>query len=259
MKSNFFTSERAVLSVVLLNAVVIFLQECGVQSPLLAMLDALCTLYFVAEMVIKHLAFGPRTYWRSGWNALDGVVTIVTLPSLFAAFWPSLITGTGFLQVLRALRLLKLLRTARFFPNIKAIVRGFRMALRDSAAILLAFVLMIFIVALINCSLFKAAAPQYFGTPLDACYSMFRLFTVEGWYEIPDAIGSAVGAGWVHLVRGYFCLLLIGGGIIGMSLLNSIFVDAMVSDNNDDIKAQLDRLEEKLDALQKSVNQDADK
>lgn len=34
-----------------------------------------------------------------------------------------------------------------------------------------------------------------------------------------------------------------------MSLLNSIFVDAMVSDNNDDVEHRLDILEQKIDKL----------
>ena len=54
-------------------------------------------------------------------------------------------------------------------------------------------------------------------------------------------------------VRVYFSLLLIAGGIIGMSLINSIFVDAMVSDNNDDVKAQLAQMEAKIDELTKLI------
>ena len=57
------------------------------------------------------------------------------------------------------------------------------------------------------------------------------------------------------LVRIYFSLLLIAGGIIGMSLINSIFVDAMVSDNNDDVKAQLSEMEAKIDELTKLLTE----
>ena len=39
------------------------------------------------------------------------------------------------------------------------------------------------------------------------------------------------------------------GGVIGMSFINSVFVDAMVADNNDDVKAKLDEIEKKLDKL----------
>ena len=52
-----------------------------------------------------------------------------------------------------------------------------------------------------------------------------------------------------------FSLLLIFGGIIGMSLINSIFVDEMVSDNNDDVKQQLRAIEEKLDKLSEKLKE----
>ena len=41
----------------------------------------------------------------------------------------------------------------------------------------------------------------------------------------------------------YFSMLLFLGGIIGMSLINSIFVDAMVADNNDDVLKKLEQVE----------------
>ena len=102
---------------------------------------------------------------------------------------------------------------------------------------------------MINCSLFKDLAPEYFATPLDSIYSVFRLFTVEGWYDIPDAITVSISPAWGKIVRFYFCILLLLGGILGMSFINSIFVDAMVSDNNDDVKAQLAEMEKKIDKL----------
>jgi voltage-gated sodium channel len=42
------------------------------------------------------------------------------------------------------------------------------------------------------------------------------------------------------------------GGIIGLSLINSIFVDAMAEDNNDEVLEKLRRLEEKIDQLTKN-------
>lgn len=85
---------------------------------------------------------------------------------------------------------------------------------------------------------------------------MFRLFTIEGWYEIPNAVAGGMAPVWLHVVRTYFCLLLIGGGIIGMSLINSIFVDAMAADNNDDVKAQLSELEKKIDDIRRLLKED---
>ena len=44
------------------------------------------------------------------------------------------------------------------------------------------------------------------------------------------------------------------GCIIGMSLLNSIFVDAMVSDNNNDVEDKLNSIESKLAEIQKKLD-----
>ncbi len=83
---------------------------------------------------------------------------------------------------------------------------------------------------------------------------MFRIFTVEGWYEIPDAIAAATSPAVAFLSKVYFSLLLGVFGLLGMSFINSVFVDAMVEDNNDDLKTQLDRIEQKLNDLQQHNN-----
>ena len=44
-------------------------------------------------------------------------------------------------------------------------------------------------------------------------------------------------------------MLLIMGGIIGMSFINSIFVDAMVADNNDDLEQQLKTLQTSVEEV----------
>jgi len=46
-----------------------------------------------------------------------------------------------------------------------------------------------------------------------------------------------------------FIFILLTGGIFGLSLVNSIFVDAMVSDNNDELEKKIDDLNEKVSKL----------
>ena len=241
-------NEMLLLAIVVLNVVVIFIQECGVEHLVLSVIDIACTLIFVAEMVVKHREYGWRGYWGDRWNVLDGVVTLLSLPALLVYFMPDSYSLNAII-IFRALRVFKLFRTARRFPNLTEIWAGFKLALRQSAGFLLGYLIVIVVIAMFNSALFGKTAPQYFGTPLDAIYAVFQLFTVEGWYEIPDAVVGGMNPVCVYIVRLYFCLLLIGGGIIGMSLINSIFVDALAADNNDDVKAKLDVLEEKLDRL----------
>lgn len=242
-------SERTTLSIVLLNVAAVFLQECGVDSVALSTIDIVCTVFFVVEMLLKHLDLGIKAYWRDGWNVLDGLVTIISLPALLAYFIPS-VSDYSFIIAFRALRVFKLFRAARRFPKLNELWGGFRLALRQSRAFLLGYFIIIVVVAMFNSALFGKASPEYFATPLDGIYSMFQMFTVEGWYEIPNAVVGDMAPVWLHIVRIYFCLLLISGGIIGMSLINSIFVDALAADNNDDVKDKLNQLEKKLDTLQ---------
>lgn len=241
-------NEKLLLAIVILNVVVIFIQECGVDHLALSLTDIVCTLIFIAEMVVKHREYGMKGYWRDRWNALDGIVTILSIPALLAYLIPE-IASINAIIIFRALRVFKLFRTARRFPNLTEIWSGFKLALRQSAGFLLGYFIVIVVIAMFNSALFGKVAPEYFDTPLDAIYSVFQLFTVEGWYEIPNAVVGDLSPVWTHIIRFYFCLLLIGGGIIGMSLINSIFVDALAADNNDDVKAKLDVLEQKLDRL----------
>ena len=251
-----FMSDRFIMPVIIFNAILIFCEESGLNNVVLEFLDVLCTVIFFVEMIFKHRALGLKGYWSSGLNIMDGVLVLISLPSIVFFLAGSAMTGPSFLLVLRIFRVFRFFRLVRLFPDFAVIARNFRLAMQQSRAILLGFGVIIVTFALIGSCLFKTAAPEYFGTPLDGIYTTFRLFTIEGWYDIPDAvvkgledqIGGSIHI-WHRLIRLYFSVLLIIGGIIGMSLINSIFVDAMVSDNNDDVKAQLREMEQKLDRL----------
>lgn len=253
--NKIFLNDHIMMGIILINAIGIFLQTSGIDSAWLMWTDEICTLLFVAELIVKHMAFGVRAYWQDGWNRMDGTLVILSLPSLLTPFLNIEAAGLSVLLVFRLLRVLKFFRVMHFFPNFGKIVHGFRLAMKESWAVLAAFAVIIIIFGLINCSLFRDLAPQFFSTPLDSIYSVFRMFTIEGWYEIPDAVAEATSPFVAHLVRLYFVLLLIGGGIIGMSFINSIFVDAMVEDNNDDVKQQLQSIEHQLTEIQKKLEE----
>lgn len=246
--------ENLIFVVILLNSVVIFLQACGYESMTFYVLDAVFTVLFIVEMAVKHYVLGARGYWSDGWNRMDGVLVLLSIPSLIAWVIPVMGANLSVLLVMRLLRALRFFRLIHFFgeKGMRQLARGFTRAMKASSAVLAAFFLIIVIFGLINCGLFGHVAPEFFGTPLRSIYSVFRLFTLEGWYEIPDSIcDESAPTLTLIAVRLYFSMLLIAGGIIGMSFINSVFVDAMTEDNNDDVKEQLRRLEEKVDELLK--------
>ena len=249
--SRLFLNDQFLLVVIFFNAIIIFLQEYHVNSFVITLLDMICTFIFIIEMAFKHYHLGIKNYWSNALNVMDGILVILSVPSIIDTFAPGVLNDVSFLLAMRTFRIFRFFRLAHFFPNVAVIARNFGLAMRQSYAVFIALMLIILIFALISCELFGEKVPDLFGTPLDSIYSTFRLFTIEGWYDIPDQVGASMGdTGWAHFVRLYFSVLLFAGGIIGMSLVNSIFVDAMVSDNNDDVKEQLDRIEDKLRELE---------
>lgn len=247
--SKFLLNEQMILFVIVLNTIVIFLEESGIHNKYLLFIDLSCTIIFIMEMIVKHIYYGFHGYWSSGWNRLDGILVFLSIPSLILFFFPRGYFDFSVLLIFRLFRIMRVFRLARFFPNFMVLITNLRLAMRQTRAIFLAFFVIILVFGLMNCVIFKHMAPEYFATPLKSIYSVFRICTVEGWYEIPDAISEVTSPFWGNMVRLYFSLFLLLGGIIGMSFINSIFVDAMVSDNNDDVKAQLKEMEKKIDRL----------
>ena len=71
---------------------------------------------------------------------------------------------------------------------------------------------------------------------------------------MPEAIAENGGTFMAIFARSYFSILLFLGGIIGMSLVNSIFVDAMAADNNDEVLEKLSQIEKKLDQMKQNAD-----
>ena len=248
-------NERFILVVILINSVLIYAQVSGYENYFMGILDTICTFIFLFEMIVKHKEYGVKGYWSDGWNRLDGSLVILSLPSVAALFIPNDMADLSFLMIFRLLRVLRFFRVLHFFPNFTKVIEGFKRAMRESYAILLSFLVIIIIFGLLNCSLFRDADPMHFGTPLRSIYAVFQICTVEGWYEIPNAIAEYYGITSLaaEFVRLYFCFQLILGGIIGMSFINSIFVDAMVQDNNDEVSQKIDQLQKSLDELKSKL------
>lgn len=258
---NIFLNENFILGIIILNSAIIFAQSYHLEYRWLASIDIVCSILFILEMMVKHIEFGVRKYWSDGWNRLDGILVILSIPSILAFIFPGLLSNLSFLLILRLLRVLRFFRIMHFFPNFSKIVKGFKLAMRDTWAVLLSFFVVVVVMGMINCSFFKDADPEHFCNPLRSIYSVFQICTVEGWYDIPNAVAEYYGTTTcvASLVRLYFCLQLILGGIIGMSFINSIFVDAMVSDNNDAVEAKIDELNKKLDELTTELKKNKNK
>ena len=206
-------------------------------------------------MIIKIVDKGFSKYYADKWNRFDFILVLISIPSLAVIFYNDSALQLNIFLTLRVFRVFKFFRLIRFFPNATSLISSIKRAIKASYIIILGFFLLVFIVSLVTCSLYKNIAPEYFGNPLDSFYSVFRIFSVEGWYEIPDLIASRTSNIVGLFSKLYFIILLLCGGILGLSLVNSIFVDAMVSDNNDELQNEVKQMSDKIENLTKSIEE----
>ena len=256
MIKRFFLSERNIMVVIMLNAIAIFLLYFPSleNNKFLLLLDHFFLLVFVMEAGVKINVNKWKYYIANRWNQFDFTIVMLSLPSLLESFME--VPNTSLLLVLRLFRLIRLVRFIRFVPHITQIMAGLARALKSSVFILLALIFFNFMLALLTCHLFRTLAPEYFGNPLLSAYSIFQLFTLEGWNEIPQLISERANNGMIEaFTRFYFVSVVLFGGIFGLSIANAIFVDEMTIDNNRILEDKIDRLQEQISALQESLNQ----
>jgi voltage-gated sodium channel len=255
-----FLNDRFIIGLILVNSLLVFTIGFEIDTwifPYLLLFDSVITGLFLIEAGVKIRHFGFNIYIKDSWNKLDFILVVLAIPSLLEYLLPNDLIDLNFLMALRILRIFKFFRFIRFIPKVERILEGIYRAARASILILIGFLIVNFTIGLLSCFMFREISPEYFSNPIESIYSIFKIFTVEGWYEIPDSLTSSVDNAWViQLIRLFFIVVLFIGGIFGLSLVNSIFVDAMVSDNNRELEEKIKSLEEKIDVLiQQSISQ----
>jgi len=252
MIKKLFLNDKIILILILLNAVLIFISGFDLSETnriFLRILDNTITGLFIVEVIVKFRVYGIKKYFSSNWNKFDFLLIALSLPAFISFLLNVETTSVSFLLVFRVMRVFKSFRFLKFIPGIEDLIKGIQRALKASIIVLIGFAIYIFIIGIFSFYIFKSSAPEYFSNPMTSLYSVFKIFTVEGWFEIPEKITQGYSETASLFTYFYFIFILLTGGIFGLSLVNSIFVDAMVSDNNDGLEKKIDNLEKKITEL----------
>jgi len=167
------TVQRVILAAIVINAVVLGLETApsivARYGPLLKIVDTVCLSLFVVEIVAKLFARGPR-FFRDGWNVFDFFVVAI-----------SLIPQSGNLSILRALRVIRVLRLVSALPQMRKVVEGLIDALPGMGTVFLMMSLIFYVGAVISTQLFGGGFPEWFGTVGASAYTLFQIMTLESW------------------------------------------------------------------------------
>lgn len=221
------------------------------KHPIIHFINALVITYFLLEFVIKVFKFRFKYYFKSRSNKFDFAVLVL---SLFFVITPNI--NVGNIIYLRFFRLLSLIKLLKLIPNSNHILQGVLRAIKASKAVLALLLVMLVFFSLLGFTLFSSYLPEFFGDPLKAMNSVFTIFTIENWGEIPEAAKS-LGQPYVYYaVNSFVISVLILGGFIAVSLANAIFVDEMVSDNNNDLKNEILELKNEIQEIKELLTKE---
>ena len=247
-------NEKVIGTLIALNAVVAvylgfdnlpFIQE-------VAYLDYLITILFTCEVAFKIFVY-KRDFFKVKWNWFDFIVVSVSFIALLL-FWSGIESNIlESFAILRTVRLFKFLRILRIIPNIEKTFSDLKKAVRVTSGIIIGGFIILIIVGVVLCSMYKDVDPVNFGDPIVSMYSTFRIFSVEGWYEIPDEMctnTSYVNATFIRLL--FSVLVLFGMFMLGF-IISSIS-DELALDNNDELLGKTKELEDKIDKLNEKID-----
>eukprot|EP00899_Mesostigma_viride_P019947 jgi/Mesvir1/27954/Mv20161-RA.1 len=180
--------EYIVLAVILLNMVFMAMQhadEGRVWSRVIDDTNYAFVSFFLFELTLKLLAYGPIQYFADSWNRFDFVVVAVSVVELFFTF------GTG-VSVLRLLRLARFLRYLKSLRSLTTLFNTLLMSMPTLANVLGLMFLLLFIFAVLGVELFGKVTQHQenidrrtnFQNWGYAMLTLFRMCTGEGWNGI---------------------------------------------------------------------------
>ncbi|MFE2761509.1 ion transporter [Streptomyces halstedii] len=173
-----------VLAVILLNAALLGLETySGLVAEWhrwLRLAEHACLAVFTVEILLRLGAHAdrPRNFCKDPWNLFDLAVVL-------CAFLPFVRENT---TVLRLLRLARVLRTARFLPQLRIVLVAVGRSLPGTLSFLLVGALLLYVYAMVGWVFFGRQDPEHYGSIGRAVLTLFLLMILDG-------IGDAIHAG----------------------------------------------------------------
>jgi len=166
--------QKAIVTLIILNSVLIGFETSDeymeTYGAYIDTIDQVILYLFVAEIILKLYAYG-WSFFKDPWNLFDSlIVGISVVPSLGASF-----------SVLRALRIVRTLRLLKNIPKLRLIIESLLHSIPSIGWIAVLLAIIFYIFAIIGNTLFGHTFPVYFGSLLDALFTLFQIMTLESW------------------------------------------------------------------------------
>ena len=243
-----------IIFVIIVNGAVLGIQTSNSLSPAaiawLDYIDMVCLGVFCVELLMK-LTLYRLSFFKEGWNVFDFLIVVIAL-----------VPASGGLSILRAFRILRVLRLITAVSSFKRVVSGMLLAIPGVGSVGGLLLLVFYISGVLSTSLFGENFPQWFGDLGKSMYSLFQIMTLESWsMGIVRPVMEVQPYAWV-----FFIPFITVTTFTVLNLFIGIVVDAMATvkeaeakeaqvGEDADIESKIEALHEEVRALREALLQ----
>ncbi|PAA90619.1 hypothetical protein BOX15_Mlig005290g1 [Macrostomum lignano] len=151
---------RYIIAMTILSSAALILDDYYLKSDpglqkICQHLEIIFLVVFGTEVIVKTIAYGPRTYCSSPWRIIDAIIVLVSLVDVVINNIYTKEVNLAMLRVIRTLRCLRILRTANVWEGFKLTISAL---FRSVGRLFFAFLIVIIVwlmFALVSTSLFS--------------------------------------------------------------------------------------------------------
>jgi len=222
-----------------------------IYEEIIFSLDQLITIIFLIEISARISTYKrPLDFFKDAWNVFDFVIVFMSLIPIEG----------NHSAVARLLRIFRILRIITIIPELKAIINSL---FRSSKAIMYVFILIFivfYIFAIIGTVLFKDVPSGLWNDLGTALLTLFQVMTFEGWTDVMYESMEIHPWSWM-----FYVLFIFLTTFTFLNMIIGIILDSLNQEHQEDetkesrlleeIVAQNKRLEQKIESLEKEINQ----
>lgn len=235
--------ELFIIACIIANAVILgYDAHHGGESPYSAQIEQwnMYFLYiFTAELILEFLAQGPKRYFSRGWNWFDMFVVAISYFSVSS------------LSALRTLRVIRIFRLISAVPQMRRVVEALFGALPGIMASFAILAVVFYIAAVMGTTLFHND-PGFRDLGASAL-SLFQLSQFDGWGETVTRLQAQNPYAWVFILG--FTLVAV---FAVLNLFIGVIVEAVQAAPQEEIKEELDELEQDVEGIAEAQEDAAD-
>lgn len=168
---------RLIIGLILFNAITLGLETdkriYADYGALLKVIDTSLLSIFSLEIALKLFAYRWH-FFRSGWNVFDFLIVAIA--------W---VPASGPLSVMRAFRILRILRLLSVVPQMRRVISALGHSIPGMSSVIGVLVLIFYVCAVLATKLFghhpDANMQEWFGSIGASAYTLFQVMTLESW------------------------------------------------------------------------------